>query len=143
MVRSFLDEFEIELSRRRRRLIPIRGTITTGTLFFETLQRSINRLNEKLGADLRVLPVENRFMGTSVTVAGLLSGRDIAAAIDGKEAGDFVVVPSEAISRADGIFVDDLSLQDLSESIGKPVYAGGKTAHDFFRLLFKIGRRQQ
>jgi len=141
MVRSFLDEFEIELARRRKPSIPIRGTIMTGTLFFGTLQKSIDRLNEKFGTQLQVFAVENKLMGKSVTVAGLLSGQDIAAALDAREAGDFIVVPSEAISRADGIFVDDLSLQNLSERIGMPVYPGGKTVHDFFRLLSEIGRR--
>jgi putative radical SAM enzyme (TIGR03279 family) len=140
MARSFLDEFEIELARRRRRPIPVHGTITTGTLFFGTLQKSIDRLNTKFGTRLQVCAVENKFMGKSITVAGLLGGEDIAAALVGRETGDFVIVPSEAISRTDGIFVDDLSIQDLSERIGIPVYAGGKTVHDFFQLLFEIGR---
>jgi putative radical SAM enzyme (TIGR03279 family) len=141
MVRSFLDEFEIELARRRKYPIRIRGTIATGTLFFGTLRKSIDQINEKFGARLQVLAVENKFMGKSVTIAGLLGGQDIAAALDGREAGDFILVPSEAISRTDGIFVDDISLKDLSERIGIPVYPGGKTVRDFFRLLFKIGRR--
>jgi putative radical SAM enzyme (TIGR03279 family) len=141
MVRSFLDEFEIEFARRRKRPHPIRGTIITGTLFFETLRKNMDRFNEKFGTRLQVMAVENKFMGKSITVAGLLGGRDLAAALAGRETGNFIVVPSEAISRTDGIFLDDMSLQSLSERIGSPVYPGGKTVHDFFRLLFEIGRR--
>jgi putative radical SAM enzyme (TIGR03279 family) len=139
MVRTFLDEFEAELSRRHRRPLGGRGTIATGTLFSGILQKSIDRLNRKFGTQLKVCAVENKFMGKSITVAGLLGGQDIAAALSGTDPGDFVLVPSEAISRTQGIFVDDFSLQQLSEIVRKPVYPGGKSAREFFRLLSEIG----
>jgi hypothetical protein len=34
--------------------------------------------------------------------------------------------------------VDDLSLRDLSQQLGKPVYSSGRTMQDFFKLLSKI-----
>jgi putative radical SAM enzyme (TIGR03279 family) len=138
MVRSFLDEFEVEMARRRKRPSPLYGTIATGKLFSRTLQTCTDRFNDKFGARLRVCPVENRFLGRKITVAGLLSGKDILGALDGKEAGDFVIFPSEAISRIDGIFLDGLSPQDISERIGMPVLPGGRTVGDFFRLLWGI-----
>ncbi len=141
MVRTFLDEFEIELARRRSRPLSLQGTIITGTLFARTLQACIDQLNKKFGADLQIRPVENRFMGRRITVAGLLSGGDIAAALESIKPGKFVIAPSEAISRIDGIFIDGLSPQDISASIGIPVYPSGRTVRDFFRLLWRISRQ--
>lgn len=141
MVRSFLDEFEIELSRTRRSGMKLNGTVATGKLFFPVLQRCIERLNEKFGSSLRTCEVESRFMGRNITVAGLLGGLDFSYALQGKKIGSFLIIPQEAISRVDGIFVDDISPKELSRQIGFPVYPGGRTVRDFFRLLKKLSRR--
>jgi len=138
MVRSFLDEFETELGRRRRSRLLLSGTLATGKLFFPFLQHSIERFNGRFGSSLQVCEVENRFMGRNITVAGLLGGRDFLAALKGRDTGSFLVIPQEAISRVDGILVDNLSPEDLSQQLGKPVYPSGRTVREFFRLLFRL-----
>ncbi|NLT65229.1 MAG: DUF512 domain-containing protein [Acidobacteria bacterium] len=139
MVRSFLDGFKTEMRRRRSRLLPLRGTIATGTLFFPTLHSCIEQINSRFGFQLQVLETENRFLGRSITVAGLLAGRDILAALRGRDPGDFLIIPQEAVSRVEGILLDNLTPADLEREIGKPVYPGGRTVRDFFRLLKSIG----
>jgi putative radical SAM enzyme (TIGR03279 family) len=141
MVRNFLDEFDIELRRSRRSSLNLTGTVATGKLFFPVLQRCINRLNSRFGSSLRVREVENQFMGRKITVAGLLAGQDFLRALRGSEAGSFLVIPQEAISRVDGILVDDVSPEELSQQLGVPVYPSGRTVRDFFRLLYKISRQ--
>ncbi|MBN2319144.1 MAG: DUF512 domain-containing protein, partial [Acidobacteria bacterium] len=138
MVRTFLDEFEMHWKRRRKSCGSLRGTLVTGNLFYPTLQTSIDRFNRKFDSRLRVLPAENRFLGKSITVAGLLGGRDILNALRGVDAGNFVIIPQDVLSATDGILLDDLSLQDLSDSLGKPVYSSGRTVRNFFELLFKL-----
>jgi NifB/MoaA-like Fe-S oxidoreductase len=76
-------------------------------------------------------------MGRRITVAGLLAGEDILRALKHGDAGDFVVIPGEAVSRTDGVLLDGLSPGELSERLGKPVYPGGRTVRDFFRLLLQ------
>jgi len=139
MVRNFLDDFETELGRHRRSLRGLSGTLATAKLFFPTLQGCISGLNRKFGSSLQVCEVENRFMGGGITVAGLLGGQDLLAAAEALRIGDFLVVPQESLSRVDGVFVDDCSPADLSRRLGKPVYPGGRTVHEFFQLLQKIG----
>jgi putative radical SAM enzyme (TIGR03279 family) len=138
MVRVFLDEFETEISRRRRSRIGMRGTLVTGRLFYPTLQRCIERFNSRFGSGLQVCMTENRFLGRKITVAGLLAGQDILKALKSRDLGDFVVIPHEAVSRVDGILIDDFSLKDLSKHIGKPVYSSRRTVLDFFRLLCEV-----
>jgi NifB/MoaA-like Fe-S oxidoreductase len=84
-----------------------------------------------------VREAQNRFLGRKITVAGLLSGQDILDAVRGKHTGSFLMVPSEALSTVEEIMLDGLSLGDLSKSLGKPVYPGGRTMQEFFRLLFE------
>jgi putative radical SAM enzyme (TIGR03279 family) len=140
MTRSFLDDFEAELRRRRKSLLGLTGTLATAKLFFPSLKDCVDRLNGKLECSLRVCEVESRFMGKGITVAGLLAGQDFLAALEGRNLGDFVVIPQESLSRVDGIFIDDLCPAALSQRLGKPVYPGGRTVREFFRLLYRVQR---
>jgi len=78
MVRSFLDEVEMQMKRRRKLLPGLKGTLVTGRLFAPVLKRCIAGFNARFGSALAVCPAENRFLGRDVTVAGLLSGQDIS-----------------------------------------------------------------
>jgi NifB/MoaA-like Fe-S oxidoreductase len=135
MVRKFLDDFEPELARRRKRRPRLRGTLATGRLFYPHLKDCAERFNDRLGSCLSVCEVENRFMGANITVAGLLGGADIIAALRGADPGDFVIIPNEAISRLDGVMVDNLTPAEVSAALGRPVHPSGRTMKDFFSLL--------
>jgi putative radical SAM enzyme (TIGR03279 family) len=135
MVRDFLDEFEMELSRHRKTRVVRRGTLATGKLFFPILKDCIQRLNRRMDWQLQVCEVENRFLGKNITVAGLLGGTDILKALKSKNLGDFVIIPNEAVSRGEGILLDNLSPKDLSDQLRKPVYPSGRTVCDFFKLF--------
>jgi putative radical SAM enzyme (TIGR03279 family) len=140
MVRSFLDDFEIELKRQRKPLTGSTGTVVTGKLFYPVLHDCITRLNRISGSRLKILAAENRYLGKRITVAGLLAGKDILEALKRKQIGDFVIIPEESLSSKDRILVDNLSIQDLSRQLGKPVYASGRTMRDFFKLLSRISK---
>ncbi len=135
MVRLFLDEFASHLKRRRTRRPQLCGTLATGKLFYPYLRDCAARINQKLGSALEVVEVQNRFMGRSITVAGLLAGQDFLAALTGRPLGDFVIIPNEAVSQAEKIFIDDLRPADLTRSLGTPVYPSGSTMQEFFALL--------
>jgi putative radical SAM enzyme (TIGR03279 family) len=135
MTRKFLDEFASELGRRRKLRSHLNGTLVTGSLFYPFLEECIDRFNHKLKARLSVAKADNHYLGKRITVAGLLSGQDFLASLQGKELGDFVVIPNEAISQVERIFLDDMSPEELSSKLGKPVYPSGRTMHDLFKLL--------
>jgi len=139
MVRTFLDEFEAELNRRKKKSpVNLHGSLVTGGLFHPTLQACMERFNRRFGTHVQVCRAANRFMGRGITVAGLLAGQDIFHALRRRETGNFVIIPQEAVSRGEGLLIDDWSVPDLSERLGKPVYSSGRTVHDFFDLLFAV-----
>jgi len=135
MVRRFLNEFHAELVRWRKPRPRLCGTLTTAKLFYPYLRASAETFNQKFQSRLKVQLVENSFMGKNITVAGLLAGRDLVAALEGRALGDFVIIPNEAVSRVDGILVDNVPPDDLERHLGTPVFPSGATMHDFFRLL--------
>ena len=73
------------------------------------------------GLEIRVHRIVNHFFGESVTVAGLLTGKDVSEQLMGKDLGDELLFPAVML-RADGdVFLDDMTPQTLSELLGVPV----------------------
>jgi putative radical SAM enzyme (TIGR03279 family) len=142
MIRHFLDEFSLAIRKEwRRGRQNVRGTVATGKIFHPILQKCIDQINTHLRLDLRCLVVPNRFLGQGITVAGLLSGSDIYAAVKGHLHGDFLVIPSECMTGEEELFLDDWKRTDLENRLQVPVFGGGHHVTDFFLLLVSLTER--
>jgi putative radical SAM enzyme (TIGR03279 family) len=120
---------------------PLRATLVTGVSFSGILKDTVARLNGIRELSLRLITVRNKFFGEQVTVAGLLTGSDIAAALEGKRLGDLVVIPAEALKDEDDIFLDGMSLGQLRGRFAVPMAPAG-SMKDLVALL-KKGREEQ
>lgn len=90
----------------------------TGLSFYPYLAKFIERLR-KNNIDIEVLPIENTFFGKSVTVTGLLTGRDILKKLsDIIKKDDTLLIPDIVMRDGDGILLDDISQQDFDEVLG-------------------------
>lgn len=115
-IRRFVDGFDAGLASvpnfagRRIRLV-------TGGSMAPFLRDRAARLAAAVSAEVEVVEVKNSYFGESVTIAGLLGGADIAAALGDSRSGDLVVLPAEALN-ADEVFIDDTPLTELSARLG-------------------------
>src|SRR5262249_8938518 len=136
MIRNFLDEFARAMRKKwTRRAGDIRATVVTGKIFYPALCASLEDMNAKFHTQLECLAVENLYFGRGITVAGLLTGSDIFAAVKDHLHGDFLIVPSEAMTGEQGLFLDDWTRNDLEARLGLPVFGGGYHVDEFFRLI--------
>jgi len=107
--------------------LPIPVVLLTGTQAAPFLEDAVRRIVRRHApVDLTVVPVENRFLGATVTVAGLLSGTDLARALreDAPEAGLYLL-PAEAFN-ADGLTLEGMTVDDIAGRAGRaPVEASG------------------
>jgi putative radical SAM enzyme (TIGR03279 family) len=91
----------------------------TGVSFFPFLKKFITRLTEKENIDITLLPVENQLFGSSVTVAGLLTGRDLIKTLhDNADSCNVLIVPDVALKEDEDLFLDDVSLSDIESATG-------------------------
>src|ERR671920_264374 len=136
MVRSFREDFARLLKRVEKSGVPeaasLRGTVLTGTLFAPVLEELVGRLNERAGTRLKVVAVENEYFGPEIVVAGLMTGRCVAA-VRGRLEGDFVILPRTAHKSDEPVMLDGTRLEDLSARLGLPVRA--LDLEGFARLL--------
>jgi putative radical SAM enzyme (TIGR03279 family) len=87
----------------------------TGLSFYPYLTRFIDKL-KKSGTDVEAIPVENTFFGKSITVAGLLTGRDVIKTLHELiRKDDILLIPDVVMKEGEELFLDDLSRKDLEE----------------------------
>ncbi|HKV37468.1 MAG TPA: DUF512 domain-containing protein [Pyrinomonadaceae bacterium] len=126
MVRSFVNEFAKVTKRIERdgskNLKGRSGTILTGTLFAPVLRKLVDKLNDRVGSQLVVEPVENGYFGGDVSVAGLLTGRDLLSVRE-RISGEFVLIPRQMLKSDDEIMLDGMRLTDVANDLGLPVHA--------------------
>ena len=114
-LRRFVDDFEAgladvpSLSGRKIR-------IATARSMAPFMRARASRLASATDAPVEVVEVENRFFGETVSVAGLLAGRDISDALGTGSEGDLVLVPAEALNT-DRLFIDSLPLDELTARV--------------------------
>jgi hypothetical protein len=80
----------------------------------------VGGLTRATGADVVLIPVENRLFGPTVTTAGLLAGADMRDAILAAGPLDGVLIPAETLND-DGLFIDSLPFEALRAAVGAPV----------------------
>jgi len=111
-----------------------RCTLACGTLIAPLMAQLVEGMVRACGAQIEVVPVENRLFGPSVTVSGLLSGEDIIHALADRDLGDLVLLPRAMFAeytpgQEDGTesphTLDDLTADDISARLGCPVAMAG------------------
>jgi putative radical SAM enzyme (TIGR03279 family) len=101
-----------------KRLKPGSATVVTGASPYRFLAAFLKDLSRKTGVDLRPVAVRNLLFGASVTVTGLVSGRDIIAGLKGRELGDVVLIPDVILKEGEGLFLDDMTVDEIEEELG-------------------------
>lgn len=139
LVRKFMDS-----AYRAKHLLPLMGvrarrplavSIVTGRLAAPVLRRWADSVScENL--TIKVHSIANRLFGESVTVVGLISGRDVIDQLRGEDLGDLVVIPSVALR--DGAFLDDVTLPDVEKALGTPVVSVAPSPLALIRLLVEL-----
>lgn len=116
---GLLRSFEAALESRVAELdgkvtAPIRVAVVTSSLAGDFLERTAGPLLASVGPiETRFVRVENTLLGPTVTVAGLLPGRDIAAAVAAAASDELVLIPAEAFND-DGLTIDGMDLEEIS-----------------------------
>ncbi|MCH7533753.1 MAG: DUF512 domain-containing protein [Gemmatimonadetes bacterium] len=110
-IRRFVDGFDAGLATVAR-FEGRRVRLVTGLSMSPFLRERSGRLAAATAADVEVVEVRNQYFGESVTIAGLLGGRDILKALGDSQDGDVIVLPAEALN-ADEVFIDDLAKSEL------------------------------
>ena len=97
--------------------------IATGVAVAPYFEKLLCTAREKYGTiDGRVYAVDNDFFGRSITVSGLITGRDLTNQLRGKNLGERLLISQNMLRRDEQDFLDDVKLEEASAALGVPIY---------------------
>lgn len=118
LVRSMQTEFdeaydELEGDDRHKSL-----SLATGVLAAPVLAKLIEKLNIKFpNVRVRIYTITNNFFGPQITVAGLITGKDLVEQLIGKELGDALLIPDVMLRSGEDILLDDMTVSELERAL--------------------------
>ena len=104
------DEFEAK---------PFHAAIATGKLAYPLLcELSEAAMKKYPEIKLDVYMIENEFFGKNITVAGLVTGRDLINQLKDKNIAKTLLIPSVMLRHERDRFLDDVLIEDVETELG-------------------------
>ncbi len=124
--RIFLDELNSIIQAGLPHLDnEVTVTLAAGHASLSQLQKMVAFFNRIEGLQVNLVPVNNHFFGEEVTVSGLLTGRDLLTALEGKELGEILFISKAMVKEGSNLFLDNMTVEQLSSILAVPVYTAG------------------
>jgi len=136
--RVFLEEFH-ELEPGLPDTVPSTQVyIVTGQSARVVLAPVIKRLNQIEGLNVQLIEVSNQFFGGGVTVTGLLTGRDILAALGQAYWGQKVIIPDIVLRDGCTVLLDDIEIDEIRRVSGADIRIAASSAPGLIESLLGI-----
>ncbi len=129
MLRSLYEEFAAEMDFLDEYLPeggmkPRRATLVTGKAAAPMMRTLVGMLAARVPEfEGEVVTIENNFFGPEITVAGLLTGKDVCEQLAGRDLGDEVLYPGTMLRAEGDLFLCGMSPTEMEKTLGVPVRA--------------------
>ena len=115
---------------------PKKCSIATGEAAYDFICSLVSALTEKCPSlDCAVYKIRNDFFGKNITVAGLVCGCDIAKQLAGKPLGEKLYIPSVILRSENDMFLDSMTLDELSDILGVDIEYVNNDGYDFISAI--------
>ncbi len=122
---------DLEEPKEERRI-----SCVTGIAAYPLLKSTVDKAKDKWhNLKCEVYPIKNNFFGEKITVAGLVTGKDIIEQLKGKDLGDALLVPACMLRFERDLFLDDVSVEQLAEELGVEVTVTETDGYSFVCAL--------
>ena len=141
MLSSFEYEFESALKTlsEEEKMAKRCVSVATGEAAYKMIKSLADRVSDICPAmKINVYPIKNEFFGGQVTVSGLLTGRDIATQLKGKDLGDELLL-SRSVLRSEGdLFLCGMTPDELETELGTKLCFNENDGAEFLFALLGI-----
>lgn len=111
-------------------------TVVTGKAAYPLIKALAEKAEKKIkGLSVKVIAAENRLLGRMITVSGLLCGADIVSALEGLDLGDELIIPPNCLRSEGDMFLDDMTVEELSDRLKIKVTQNGSSGEDLLCSL--------
>ena len=133
LMRQFLTSLIAASGANTAPARPHRVVIPCGVSIAPYMQEWLNRYGPQ-GVSVDVQPIQNRFFGETVTVTGLLTGRDILSQLR-LDSADEVLLCSVTLREGGDLFLDDMSIEDFRAALPLPLTLTANRGDALFAAL--------
>lgn len=138
MVRLLLNEVKEELETMEGDGRRVHVSIASGELIQDYLKDILEQIQRKFpGVQAELYPIKNEFFGGKITVSGLLTGRDLKNQLTGRELGERLLLPCNMFRSGEEVFLDDITRQELSETLQVPIDIVQSSGADLVRSILR------
>jgi len=139
LIRSFEEELGIALRDFDDDTDVRRVAIATGYAAHPTILSAAEKIMQKTDrVNITVYPIKNDFFGDSITVSGLLTGKDIYTQLRDKLSCDELLLPSSALRHPEMDFLCGMTLSELSEKLGVNIRVVENDGFDFLDAVLGV-----
>ena len=143
MLRSFSDEFGMAVEDVEDMISSLDGkrtvTVATGVAAYDMLESFAQKLMALCPLiEINVVKIINEFFGESITVSGLLTGKDIYGQLKDRALGDELIIPASALRAEENDFLCGMTLCELSDKLGIEVTPVGNDGYGFAEAIFGV-----
>lgn len=120
MITSFHEDYfdTVNVNQTVPTDVPRTVSLCTGVAAFPLISSLADDMMARHpGLTVHVYRIVNRFFGESITVAGLLTGQDIATQLSGLPLGDTLYIPGTALKADEDVFLDDITVSELAATL--------------------------
>ena len=136
MMRLLLNEFDEAYAELKGDDREVEISITTGKLTYPYLKQMIEKLQVKFpNVKVHLYWIRNDFFGERITVAGLITGQDLIAQLKGQELGNKLLLPINMLRDGEEVFLDDVTLTQVKESLQVEVDIVKSSGWDFVERI--------
>ncbi len=133
---SFEAEFEESVDDVEEPQTKRSVTAITGEAAFPLISNVVDNLNSKWhNLNCKVVAIKNNFFGGEITVAGLVTGKDIVEQLKCTDIGDELIVPSVMLRHEKDMFLDSMTIEELEKQLNTKVRI---TENDAWSLLLAL-----
>ena len=148
MMSLFRQEFLAELAKPHRVYGTKKLDVVTGTMAAPLIEEMMAELHRQYPMiEVTVHPIQNKFFGGNVGVAGLVTATDIIAQCKGRLTSGTLGVPAVMLREEKDTFLDDITTAQLAEQLGVRIevlpVGGGDEARALLRSGLHIAKRKR
>lgn len=137
MLRLLMTEFDSALGlQEEKTATPF--AVACGVAAAPFLRQIVDKAAPKCHTEGKVYPIVNRFFGESITVSGLVTGGDLMDQLAGKDLGRRLLIPVNMLRHGQDVFLDDVTLEQVSKRLGVPVVPVNQDGFDLCDAIFEM-----
>ena len=140
MIRSLTDEFGLaldnasdmaELLNKKRNV-----SLVTGVASYPMIKEQVDKLCRLCpNLSVEIYEIVNNFFGRSITVSGLLTGKDICEQLKDKPLGEELIIPINCLRHGEDVFLCGMTVAEMEDRLGVAVKASGADGYELAEAI--------